>query len=115
VQQEDLIPVQVDVPSGTAQLVFELSWEGTWGRYPTNDLDMLLLDPDYPASDVILNGATYDSPERVVIDNPADGVWTAYVQGFTVRPLPGGASGEADSYVLRVTADGKRLAAASTQ
>jgi hypothetical protein len=114
VQQEDLIPVQVDVPAGTAQLVFELSWEGNWGRYPTNDLDMLLLDPDYPTSDIILDGATYDSPERVVIDSPAAGVWTAYVQGFTVRPLPGGASGESDSYVLRATADGKRLTSVPT-
>ena len=108
VQQDDLIPVQVEVPAGTAQAVFELAWEGNWARYPTNDVDMFLIDPN---SDVNVDGATSASPERVVIDNPVPGAWTVYVQGFTVRPLRGDPDGNADEYALRVTADGKRLPA----
>jgi hypothetical protein len=111
VQQDDLIPVQVDIPAGTAQAIFELSWEGNWGRYPTNDIDMLILDPNYPTSDINVDGATLASPERVVIDNPTPGVWTAYVQGFSVLPLRGDPGGSADEFALRVSADGKRLAA----
>ena len=111
IQQDDLIPVQVNIPTGTAQVVFELSWEGNWGRYPTNDLDMLLLDPNYPTSDVNLDGATSASPERVVIDSPLAGVWTVYLQGFSVLPLRGDRDGNSEEYVLRVTADGKRLKA----
>jgi hypothetical protein len=104
----------VDVPAGTTQLVFELSWEGNWGRYPTNDLDMLLLDPNYPTSDINVDGATLNSPERAVIDNPAAGIWTAYVQGFSVQSLRPSPNGATDDFVLRVTADGKRLPAVQT-
>jgi hypothetical protein len=91
-----------------------LSWEGNWGRYPTNDLDMYLLDPNYPNSDVNADGATSASPERVVIDNPIAGVWTVYIQGFSVLPLRGDHDGSSEEYALRVTADGKRLPAIST-
>jgi hypothetical protein len=112
--QDDLIPVMVDVPAGTTQLVFELSWEGNWGRYPTNDLDLLLLDPNYPTSEINVDGATLSSPERAVIDSPVAGIWTAYVQGFSVQSLRQSPNGATDEFVLRVTADGKRLPAVQT-
>jgi len=111
IAESDLIPVQVEIPAGTAQAVFELSWDGNWSRYPTNDLDLLLLDPNFPTSPLNVDGATLNSPERVVIDNPVPGTWTAYVQGFTVRRLGHSFRGARDPFILRVTADGKRLPA----
>jgi hypothetical protein len=108
IQQGDLVPVQVEVPPGTAQLVFELAWEGNWSRYPTNDLDLIVLDP---AAQLNFEGATLASPERAVIDAPPAGVWTAYIQGFAVFDLHAGGPPPHDEYVLRVTADGVRLPA----
>jgi hypothetical protein len=108
IQQGDLVPVQVEVPPGTAQLAFELAWEGNWSRYPTNDLDLIILDPNTQPS---FEGATFASPERVVIDGPPAGVWTAYIQGFTVHDRYAGGPEPRDEYALRVTADGVRLPA----
>jgi hypothetical protein len=113
VQQDDLIPVQVEIPAGTTQAVFELAWVGNWGRYPTNDLDMYLLDPN-TGSEPNDEGATAASPERVVIDNPLAGVWTVQVQGFSVQSLHGDPERATDEYALRVTADGQRLPAVQT-
>lgn len=70
------------IPDGTTQVTFELSWKNNWGAYPTDDIDLILLDPNFSA---FFDGATLASPERVVIDNPPAGEWTALVQGFTIH------------------------------
>lgn len=100
VAEGDLVPVQVNVPAGTAQLVFELFWAEDWASYPTNDIDLFLVDLTTGAVD--FSGASLNSPERVVIDNPTAGPWLALISGFTVF-------GEKDNFVLRATADGVRL------
>ncbi len=41
-----------------------------------------MLDPNFSP---FFAGATFASPERVVIDNPPAGEWTALVQGFTIQ------------------------------
>ena len=117
VRQGQTVPVEVAIPAGTKQLVFDLHWKGNWSRYPTNDIDLILVDPSgVPRFD----GATISSPERVVIDNPAAGLWTALVDGFTVRPRQddddhehehdGNSPGNPqDEWKLFVTADGKLL------
>ncbi len=89
------------VPAGTAQLVVELSWDTNWGHYPTDDVDMYLFDAN-PANPPNFDGATTDSPERAVIDNPTPGEWAAVINGFTVH-------GNKAHFVLRATADGVRL------
>jgi len=99
VRQDDLIPVLVNVPAGTKEAVFALYWDHDWGAYPTNDIDMILLLPDGTMN---FDGATLNSPERVVIKDPKPGVWTVYVNGFTVF-------GQSDEWQLRATADGVRL------
>jgi hypothetical protein len=112
IRQGDLIPYYIDVPVAT-QAVFELFWQQNWGRYPTNDLDMLVLDPSgklvldstgFPA------GATLNSPERAVIANPMAGQWTVLVNGFTIQQhgRPSGRD-DKDLFTLTVTADGRRL------
>ena len=82
VRQGDLIPIQVDVPAGTEELTFDLSWESDWSRYPTADIDLLLVDPLGATNS---KGATLSSPERVTIANPTPGVWTAYVSAITIH------------------------------
>ena len=84
--------------------MFELAWKQNWARYPTNDLDLVLIDPN---GDIIPLGATLSSPERVEIANPLSGRWTAAIIGFTVHANSGGR--RKDPYTLRVEADGKRL------
>ena len=113
IKQDDLIPFSITVPAGIRQAVVELFWRQNWGRYPTNDLDLLVVDPH---GRLVLNadgspvGATLDSPERVVLDHPAPGVWMLFVNGFLIHPH-GRRHGhdDKDVYTLKVTADGEPL------
>jgi subtilisin family serine protease len=114
IEQDDVIPFDVDVPSGVASLVFEAAWLQNWSRYPTNDLDLILLAPNGSA---ITSGATLNSPERVAIANPIPGRWTAILVGFTIhrhdgKPEdPSKEHGRKDTFTLTATADGARLKA----
>jgi len=110
VEQGEMDSVTVDVPIGAVEVVFELAWKENWGHYPTNDLDMILLGPP----GLIWDGATLNSPERVVLDAPAGGAWTVFVDGFTIHD--GSKHGHAhdhhkaeSKWELRVTADGVRI------
>jgi len=60
----------------------ESQWKNNWGAYPTDDIDLILLDPNFAVN---FEGATFSSPERVEIENPAAGEWSAFVQGFTIQ------------------------------
>lgn len=96
--------VEVNVPAGTTEATFDLSWWSNWGWYPTDDLDMTLIDP---SSGVNFDGATLSSPERVVIADPDPGTWTVLVDGFTVHDVNLGGNSR---WVLRVyDQDGRRL------
>jgi subtilisin family serine protease len=113
IRQDDLVPYTIDIPAGVTEGVIELFWLQNWGRYPTNDLDMLVIDPaGHVAVDAAGNplGASLDSPERAVLADPAPGTWTVLVSGFTIWPQ--GHSGHhpgKDTYTLTATADGHRL------
>ena len=74
-----LIPF--DIPIGTQQAAFELTWDHDWSAYPTNDLDLAVVAPD---GNVNAEGATLSGLERSVIENPKAGKWTIQVIGFTV-------------------------------
>ena len=107
IEQDETDLVEVDVPAGTQQAVFELSWLQNWARYPTNDLDLVLISP---AGTVIQSGATLNSPERVTINNPAAGRWTAAIIGFTVHGNRGRDDDpKTDVYTFRADADGTLL------
>ena len=81
ISQDDVFIVPVDVPAGTSQATFNLSWLRDWSRFPTSDLDLVLYDPDL---NVILDGATLNAPERAVVANPTPGTYYAVVAGFQV-------------------------------
>jgi subtilisin family serine protease len=111
IEQDEIRFVEVDVPAGASSAVFEVAWKQNWARYPTNDIDMVLIAPDGTVDEI--SGASADSPERVTIANPAPGRWTAAIIGFTVWPLPGSwwhQAGE-DLFTFRAEADGRRLRA----
>jgi hypothetical protein len=114
IEQDETDLVEIDVPAGAAKAIFELAWAQNWARYPTNDLDLVLVDP---SGKVIQSGATANSPERVEIAAPMAGRWTAMVIGFTIHGHRGldrhdGDDGpQKDLYTFRAEADGKRLRA----
>ncbi|MGH9462797.1 MAG: PPC domain-containing protein, partial [Vicinamibacteria bacterium] len=92
--------VDVVVPPGVSELAVLLLWKYNWGFYPTNDIDLYIVDP---SSTVNAAGATIASPERVTISNPAPGAWSFLVCGVEINQP------SKDKWQLRVTADGKRL------
>ncbi len=100
VGQGEFVPFVFEVPASTTELVVELAWRENWGHYPTDDVDLLLID----LATLTLNfdGATFRSPERAVIQNPPGGIWIALVNGFTVH-------GSEARFRMRATADGVRL------
>ena len=112
VKQDDFLSFDFDVPAGTNRLTFATSWGQNWSRYPTNDIDMYLVDP---ADNVLFDGVTWSSPERVSLNRPAAGRWTVVVAGFTVHrgdgqpEDPNKLVGRVDDFELDVTADGRRL------
>jgi len=72
---------EISVPEGTKQAAIELRWVNDWTQYPTSDLDLYVYwDEGYN-----FNGATLNSPERVVLDKPTFIYVTLY--GYTVYDL----------------------------
>lgn len=80
----------VPVPAGIPQVDLALVWDKDWGSYPTNDLDLLIFDPNGALVvqdgdfDGDADGISFDSPEKISIATPMAGTWTAFVSGFTV-------------------------------
>jgi len=95
----DVLEVPFRVPGGTSSLDAHLAWKEHWGRYPVNDIDLYLIDPTGVA---FYDGATLASPERVHIDDPRPGRWTAVVVGYTVYE-------DDDRFELQLEADGTLL------
>jgi len=93
----DTLVVPLTIPAGTAVADFRLGWRENWGQYPTTDLDFILVRPN---GTVDVGGATLNSPERVVVSNPADGTWLLYIRGSDV-------ASRSDKFELRVALDGK--------
>jgi hypothetical protein len=116
IEQDETDFVEVEVPSGAAKGIFEVSWQQNWARYPTNDIDMVLINP---LGAVNTSGATANSPERVEITNPMPGRWRVAIIGFTIhgdtdddRHGHGGWHDRRppkDVYFFRAEADGRRL------
>ena len=95
----DLVAVPFTVPAGAGELSAHLEWSADWGAYPANDLDLILVSPSGAAN---FSAATINSPERASIATPAEGTWTAVVQGYSV-PI-----GD-ERYKLVIKVDGKAV------
>jgi hypothetical protein len=71
--------IGVDVPAGKTKAIVELWWVHDWNKYPTNDLDIILFwngAYDY-------RGATWNSPERVVLMGPTGTIYLL-IDGYTI-------------------------------
>lgn len=75
----------INVPEGTAAVIFELWWFNDWSKYPTHDLDMYVVGPD---GYTYVDGAQYFSPERQVITNPVPGTYTVMIFGYEMYLIP---------------------------
>ena len=64
------------------QAVFDLSWNRDWRFYPTSDFDIFIYDPNKQL--VSEDGASANSPERVVVNNPLPGTWTVSIEAIEV-------------------------------
>jgi subtilase family protein len=81
VSEGDLVPFTFNVPDGKKIVSFELTWTNDWSHYPTNDLDLFVVDPD---GNVLTDGATLSGRETVRVGGPTPGTWQMFVSGFTV-------------------------------
>ncbi|MDQ7053508.1 MAG: S8 family serine peptidase [candidate division KSB1 bacterium] len=90
VTQGEIDTYSLFVPPGASELDLALAWDSHWGRWPTNDLDVLIFDPN--GNLVLVNndfdfdfdGLSLDTPEKIIIHSPMPGTWTLLVNGFTV-------------------------------
>jgi subtilisin family serine protease len=99
VAEGEQIPVQVTIPEDVDFLDVELRWKQDWGRYPTSDVDLIVLTSE---GEELFDGATFNAPERFTVLRPAPGPWIFLVTGFTVfNPT--------EDWALSVLADGVRL------
>ncbi|MBZ5721420.1 MAG: S8 family serine peptidase [Acidobacteriia bacterium] len=103
INEGDLQTVPYTVPSGLNLVTFELTWNNDWSHYPTNDLDLLVVDPD---GNLILDGATLNGRETATVNSPKAGNWTILVSGFNIYGKlhdDGSETGpQTDKYRLRV-------------
>jgi hypothetical protein len=76
-----ILVIPFNVPAGVNEAAFELTWKHDWSAYPTNDLDLILVDPDGTFN---FDGATLNGLERAVVKKPRAGTWLILVDGFTV-------------------------------
>jgi subtilisin family serine protease len=81
VTEGDFQVIPYAMPSGKTLATFQLEWNHDWGWYPTNDLDMILVDPD---GKIDYSGATLNGRETANVENPKAGQWMIVVNGFTV-------------------------------
>ena len=80
IREGDMVAVPIEIGPGVARATFDLDWKRKWDRFPTGDIDLVLIGPDGELAS--LDGATLNAPERAVIEAPAPGQWTAVVLGF---------------------------------
>ena len=44
IEDGDVFVVPIDIPDGVGRITFDLRWIRDWSRFPTSDLDLVLLD-----------------------------------------------------------------------
>jgi hypothetical protein len=96
IEQGDVITFNVPIPAGASVAEFRTLWREGYSHYPSNDIDMILVDPDGMTNAA---GATLSDPERAVVTNPKAGVWQVKLFGFELNSPD-------DKYELRVSVDG---------
>jgi subtilisin family serine protease len=96
-REGDATVFEIEVPANVGEAEFRLRWENDWARYPTSDLDMIILAPPYTS--LILDGATLNAPEVARVAKPTPGSWFVLVSGYDVNA-------RRERFKLRVALDG---------
>ncbi|MCS7124116.1 MAG: S8 family serine peptidase [Candidatus Bathyarchaeota archaeon] len=73
----------INVPKGTSKVVIELWWMHDWSIYPTSDLDLYIEWYNGTRWLTTTAGATWNSPERVVIPAPVQRI-RLQISGYTI-------------------------------
>jgi len=73
--------ISVPVPVGKTKAIIELWWSHNWNTYPTNDLDLVLIWSGAPLGDY--RGASWNSPERVVLIGPTGTIYLL-IDGYNI-------------------------------
>ena len=81
ISEGELQVIPYNVTAGKQVLTVQLTWDHDWGWYPTNDLDLILIDPDGNAD---YDGATLNGRETAQVNNPKPGTWLIIVSGYEV-------------------------------
>jgi len=86
IEQEDWVVFGITPPSGTEKVTLELWWANDWSKYPTSDLDMYIqwFDGTGWIFEPLVEGATLNSPERVVIEAPTIEGIRVYLYGYAI-------------------------------
>ncbi|MCL7455419.1 MAG: S8 family serine peptidase, partial [Anaerolineae bacterium] len=82
IKNGDALFIPVQVPEGASRATFDLTWHRDWSMFPTSDIDMWVLDPDWNLASV--ESITMNAPERAVIDNPMPGEWMVVLDGYLI-------------------------------
>lgn len=86
--------MQIDVPDSAVAAEITLSWCRDWSFYPTSDLDFLVYwDEGYN-----FDGATWNSPERVMLENPT--LLYVLIDGYSIYGIHG--FFQKEPYLLRI-------------
>jgi hypothetical protein len=81
IAEGELQTIPYTVAPGTSNISFQLTWNNDWSHYPTNDLDLIVTDPD---GNTYFDGATLNGRESVSVANPKAGNWTVQIDGFDI-------------------------------
>lgn len=83
IETDDTFLIPVDIPEGTNMATFDLSWHRGWNKFPTSDIDLLILNPSFTL--VSVDGATMNAPERAILYDPGPGTWWLFIIGYEVN------------------------------
>lgn len=96
VSQSEMVFLPITIPPGVSVADFRLAFREEWSNYPASDIDMIVIPPDF---NLLLGGASFNAPERLIVNNPMPGEWTVLINGFELH-VP------EDKVELRVSLDG---------
>jgi len=74
------VAIPVTIPDGISKATFDLVFNRDWGKFPTSDIDMYILDPE--SNIASWDGVSYNAPERAVVTDPAPGEWLVVLNGY---------------------------------
>ena len=82
IETEDMFVIPVVIPEGTSEATFDLTWHRGWDKFPTSDIDLVIIDP---SGTVSFDGATMNAPERAILQSPMAGTWLLFIVGYEVN------------------------------